>query len=126
MVTIFFILLGHYLSDFVLQPNWVATNKSKSLGVLLLHTALYTSALTGFVLINFLLCEEPVIVDVAAWGLLNGVLHFCVDGVTSQITSRAYKAKHMKEFWLAIGADQTIHYACLFYTAQLFGLINLG
>lgn len=126
MTILFLIFVGHYVADFVVQSRWTAQNKSKRLDALLLHVASYTMALLWFVLLGYLFDDEATVSTIVYWALLNGLLHFCVDGVTSRISSRAHEVGNIKEFWAVIGADQCLHSLCLVYTANAFGLISIG
>lgn len=93
------LLLAHFVGDFLFQPRWMADNKSKSWIVLALHGVFYC---TPFLFWN------PV-----GWVGLQAVLHIGVDAVTSRITYRLYQAGEIRWFFAVIGADQLIHQTCL-------------
>lgn len=98
------LLLVHFVADFVLQSDWMATNKSKRWDALTAHVTVYAT--------SFLF-----------WGLEFAVvtyaLHFLTDAITSRITSRLWQANQRHWFFVAIGADQLIHAACLAWTLRL-------
>jgi uncharacterized protein DUF3307 len=101
-VTIPVILLAiHFVADFILQSDWMATNKSKNWRALLCHTALYALCFSlygwAFVFITF-------------------ALHTLTDAITSKITSYLWKQNARHWFFVVIGADQLIHYGCLAWT----------
>jgi hypothetical protein len=94
------VLFTHWLSDFVLQTHWQATNKSKSLVALSRHVGVYTAVLT----------LVTVTLGLPIWyGVLNGGFHFLVDYFTSKKTARLHQAGDTKKFWAVIGFDQFLH-----------------
>ena len=125
------IIFAHWVSDFVLQSHWMATNKSKNWLALGAHAAVYTVSfclimllLSAFVAFNetgevrhaiFVLAPSAF----ATWIALNGALHFVTDAVTSRITSYFWAKNDAHNFFVVIGLDQMIHYFCLFGTFVL-------
>ena len=101
MSNIILILFLHWVGDFVFQSDWMAKNKSKSNRALLIHVAVYCIPLMFF-----------------GWkfALINCALHFCVDFLTSRVTSKLWEAKQVHWFFVVIGLDQFIHTACLLLT----------
>ncbi len=114
---IMFIVLLHFIGDFVLQSNWMALNKSRNNWALLSHVLTYTSVITigGCVLWYKVPFDINLIV---AWVLANGLLHFITDYITSRINARLWKLDNKAWFFTIIGFDQVIHYACLFFTSS--------
>ena len=108
-------IVGHYLGDFVFQSSWMATNKSSEWRALSAHVLTYT-----------LLLFLPVFVvwtwlgigwmNIIFWVLMNGVLHFIVDAVTSRLAKMVGNKEDEGYFWMVIGADQMIHHLCLLAT----------
>jgi hypothetical protein len=95
------VLLGiHFVADFVLQSDWMATNKSTNWRALLLHVGVYTCP--------FLVCYG------LPFAAVTAVLHMCTDAVTSRITSYFWKREQRHWFFVVIGLDQWIHAVCLF------------
>lgn len=76
------LLTGHFVADFVLQSNQMATLKSKSWTWLCVHVWVYTCALLPFAAF----ARIPL---VAFW-VVTFVSHFATDAVTSRITSRLW------------------------------------
>ena len=130
LVLVLQIVFAHWVSDFVLQSGWMATNKSKNWRALLAHVATYTASMTVLMFIMAILLSDTVIkfnmingIILAmtpsaymAWILLNGVLHLITDAITSRITYKLWGRSKMHEFFVVVGFDQMIHYTCLFVT----------
>lgn len=91
----------HFFGDFICQTAYMAANKSKSNMVLFQHVAIYSLPLYVF---------GPV------FALVNMVLHFMTDWVTSRITSRLWYYEDKHWFFVVVGLDQAIHFTCLFGT----------
>jgi hypothetical protein len=105
-----FILISHYVADFLFQTNDMAQNKSKSIYWLSVHICVYTAVL--FVLLNPYLG--------VMYFVINGTLHFIIDFITSKITAQLWKNGNVGMFFNVIGLDQLLHTLCLIYTAQYF------
>lgn len=108
MTTILIILGIHFISDFILQPDWVAQNKSKNWRVLLLHIIVYSI---------------PFLIFGWKYALINMGLHGVTDAITSRITSYLWKQEKRHWFFVVIGLDQYIHSVCLILTAQYLGVV---
>ena len=98
------VMIVHYIADFILQTRWMGENKSKNIIALLAHIGIYTLALMLF---GF------------KFALVNGLIHFGVDFITSRLSSYAYKNNNMELFWAIIGLDQLLHVLTLFTTLTL-------
>ena len=105
LFTLSFILLTHFIADFVLQSNWMKQNKSTSNKALGAHVVVYT--------IPFMLLISPL------YGLVNGILHFCIDYVASRRTSVLWKQGRVHDFFIVIGFDQLLHVLSLIWTYKL-------
>jgi len=98
----------HFVGDFVMQTRTMAENKSTSIKWLSSHVAVYSMFLLPF----------------GVWfALLNGILHFATDYVTSRLTSKAWKEKKTHKFFTIIGVDQLIHSLCLVWSLYFLGII---
>lgn len=121
------VLVSHWISDFVLQSHWMATNKSKNMDALLSHVAVYYVSMVVCTGTSFYLIfgsEGQLWGMLMLWWLLNGVAHLVVDYVTSRITSRLWSKGDYHNFFVVVGFDQLLHYACLFMTLDwMIGLI---
>lgn len=91
----------HFFADFVLQVRTIADRKSVGIKILLLHITLYGAALVYF-----------------GWefAVVNAILHGVVDFFSSRLAKKFYRENKFYYFWLTIGADQALHFTCLFIT----------
>lgn len=115
---VFLILLSHWIADFVCQTDAMAKGKSSDWRQLVMHITAYTTVINLIILIVMfcMLMPPATIAMVILWGYLNGAIHFCVDAVTSRITSKLYSAGRIHDFFVVIGFDQLIHTICLLGT----------
>ena len=105
LLVIVVILWAHFIGDFILQSDYHAVNKSKSNLALFEHVLWYSLPLcfAGFVIpVSF------------AWLVSNMIMHAAVDYVTSRMTSQLWKEGKRHWFFVTIGADQSLHFTCLF------------
>lgn len=91
----------HFIADFVLQTDWMAKNKSSSNVALTIHVVLYSIPFIWFGWV---------------YAIVNGMLHFATDYVTSRVTSHFWKTEQRHLFFVVIGADQALHMTALFAT----------
>lgn len=110
---ILIILFAHFVADFVMQTDQMAINKSKSNWWLAIHVGAYS--LSMLILTAWLDAWSPQII---MWVATNGFLHFITDYFTSRMNSKLYQNNMRHWFFVGIGADQFIHYACLLLTFQ--------
>lgn len=104
MISLHIILLIiwiHFVADFIFQSNYTAINKSKDNYVLLYHVIIYGVL---FIPISF------------QYAVVNSMLHFIVDYITSRVTSILYRHDERHWFFVVIGLDQALHLTCLFVT----------
>lgn len=113
------VIILHWIADFVLQTDWQAKNKSKNNLALGLHVGTYT-----FCLLWYAALVLPGVVGII-WALANGVAHFGVDYVTSRINTYLWNKGRVHDFFVMVGFDQLIHYACLFGSLFLIGFYNV-
>ena len=107
------ILCAHWLSDFVMQSDKMAKGKSSNNRWLLIHVSTYTLAM---LYLCWIFIPSISLRDLYSWVILNGILHFLVDYVTSRWSSKLWKEERVHDFFVVIGLDQLIHYALLFLT----------
>ena len=116
--TIITVIILHWIADFVLQTDWQAKNKSKNNLALLLHVTTYTVCLAVFGLVFFTNASW-----IIYWILGNGIAHFGVDYVTSRINTHLWNKGRVHDFFVMVGFDQVIHYACLFGSLAFIGVV---
>lgn len=107
MLIVLFIF--HFISDFVLQSSEMALNKSKSNFWLGYHCLVYS--------VLFMVFVSPL------YGIVNGVLHFGIDYITSRTTSKLWQKQDYHNFFVVIGFDQMLHMICLVLTYQYLILV---
>jgi len=119
---IFSILSVHFVSDFILQTQDQATNKSTSNKYLAEHVFNY-SLLTTICWIFLFDCvlAFPLIANIPA-GKINAIdvfvltfiFHFFTDYFTSRLTKKLWQEEKTHDFFVVIGFDQLLHFAQLF------------
>jgi hypothetical protein len=109
---ILLVIVAHWIADFVCQTDEMATRKSTSIKWLSYHVLTYTAVMFLVLLVFWGHVNM-------FWVLLNGVLHWVTDFTTSRITSWLWKQERRHDFFVIVGLDQVIHYACLFITAAI-------
>jgi len=105
-----YLLLAHFVSDFVTQTVEMGLKKSSNIEILTKHIAFLTLALV----VLLLPLVSPVMAVVIAF--TNGAIHWVVDFATSRIAKKFYQEQRMYAFWKVIGIDQLIHTAVLLLT----------
>lgn len=95
----------HLLSDFFLQSDWMAKNKSSNNQILTLHVATYS--LPFWFVFGW------------KYALVNGILHWWTDFFSSRATTYLYKKNEIHWFFCVVGVDQAIHLTCLLLTMSL-------
>jgi len=111
------VLLGHYLGDFELQSDKMATQKSTSNKVLATHVTTYMVPVG--VLLMALSGSTYTLGLLAVAG--NWLAHFCTDWLTSRATAIYHAEGKRHEFFVVIGLDQLIHTCTLLFTLYLLG-----
>lgn len=124
---ILIILLIHWYADFVLQTDFQAKNKSKSLKALLSHTIVY-SLFTGFCyfmwfptsfhLPNITQCD-PGYLNIILFTLITFGCHTITDYITSRLNTYLWNKGDVHNFFVSVGFDQYLHYLQLFITYSL-------
>ena len=104
MKILLIIIWIHFISDFVLQIDKMSLNKSKSFLWLGIHSLIY-----GILFLYFGI----------GYALVNSVLHFIIDGVTSRIYKRLLLLESKHWFFVGIGFDQAVHLTLLLVSYEL-------
>ena len=114
-ITVAFIMLfiiSHWLSDFVLQTDWEATNKSSNNKALLKHTSKYSLVVSILIgLFTFMSSYQ-----ILLFMLVTFLCHTLTDYYTSRLNTKLWKAGKVHYFFVSIGFDQVLHYFQLFLT----------
>jgi len=92
------IIWMHAIGDFIFQSRWIAYNKSTNPIILGLHCFLYMI---------------PLFVISWQFAIINGILHFPIDYLSSQLTTYFYNKDNDSMFFNVIGVDQAIHLTIL-------------
>ncbi len=103
---VFWLLLAHFIGDFICQSDWMAQGKSKKFLPLFIHCVVYSWVIyvfSGNILFT----------------LVNFLLHFVIDFFTSRVNSWLWNKKEIHWFFVGVGTDQFCHYLCLITTYQL-------
>ena len=111
---VLFILIVHWVSDFVLQTHHMSTRKSSSNYYLTMHVIVYSfSTIFSWALILPLLGIHLTSGPVWLAFLLIFATHWVTDYFTSRWTSKLYKEEKYHDFFVVIGLDQVLHYVQL-------------
>ena len=102
---ILILLWIHFITDFFLQDDETAINKSKSNYYLSGHCLIYMIPFLPFGIY---------------FGLLLFISHFVIDYVTSRITTKLFLQGKRHWFFCTIGIDQALHLTVLFLLSVKF------
>lgn len=104
MSNLILIIWLHFFSDFILQTDKMAINKSSSWKWLTIHVSVYSLPFLYF-----------------GWryALINGFAHFITDALSSRATTYLWKKEKRHWFFVVIGLDQAVHMTTLFLTVGL-------
>ena len=101
------LIIVHFVSDFLMQTDKMALNKSTSNKWLTYHIFVY-SVLSFFLF-------GPLYAGV------NAALHWVTDFISSRVMTKLWKAEKRKWFFAVLGADQAAHMLAMVLT---FGLAH--
>jgi hypothetical protein len=151
-----YVLLGamfvHFIGDFVMQSNYVASRKSKEFNILLAHVAIYTLVMAlALILYTQLRYGYGPNIAIPLWFKAIGLVfisHLGIDFVTSRITSIVFESAmndykfsitslnkniesdHLKsfgnkyhEYFVVIGFDQFLHFLSLWLIIELLPIV---
>lgn len=101
---IIFILLIHFLGDFVLQTNEQAKKKSTDSEFLFYHVIMYSFIwlIASYVFLGFR--------GAIAFTIITFICHFITDYITSRINKGFFEKGDMHNGFIGIGFDQVLHY----------------
>ncbi len=109
---LFYLLTLHFIADFIAQSDEMARGKSKSNYFLLYHVVVYVFIF--FVALTPIGFKKAVI-----FAVINGILHFATDYVTSRISSKFFAKQDFHNAFVTIGSDQLWHYVCLIISYKI-------
>lgn len=101
------LLALHFIADFILQTDWMATNKWKDPDALLSHVFIYTLCFFVFTGIVSIVTGAALI---WLYPFIVGALHYFTDKYTSRWTHRLWEEKKVHWFFVVIGFDQLLHF----------------
>lgn len=117
----YYLLLLHFISDFVLQSREVAIKKSNSFVYMLLHCSnIYTIFGLGLIIIY------PFTDSIANFLIVNTWVHFLQDTFIWRSykflvrNKPDFKYWESKSFYIVIGFDQMLHVMILMFLKELF------
>lgn len=117
LLVINFIMIAHWIGDFLLQKNKKKTRKkikNKNIKHLLPHTLIYTLVLTFTVFILQLINNWNS--NLILFFLITYTSHFIVDLIITKRNENILKRNDRHQYFLTIGIDQFLHYSILFAT----------
>lgn len=114
MGIIYWILIIHFVGDFLLQTDWQAKNKSTSLEALTYHVLVYSTTIS-VLSIPYLTNSRQFL----ALFIITAVAHFITDAVTSRIVKKYFAKEDHHNGFVVIGFDQALHYIQLILTFKL-------
>lgn len=123
LVVLVYLLIWHFLADFIVQTDWQAQNKSKQLGALARHVFTYTLCLWVASLIVVVALDRVGLSYNPYWVhffWVNGVLHWLTDYATSRWARRLYEQGRRRAFFIVVGFDQLIHQVTLIVTMAIW------
>jgi hypothetical protein len=100
-IIIITLLVCHWIGDFILQFNWIASNKSKNFCALLVYVTIYSCAIFLGMTNPWSSFFHKISIENIIWFvLLNFLLHLFTDFFTSRLTSYFWKQKNNHYFLL--------------------------
>ncbi len=121
-----YILIVHWLLDFVAQTNYQAQNKSKDFIALISHTLVYSMGWITFLIFYtiYVSFEFPFVSPlnfkyIIHFGAITFITHTIIDYFTSRLSAKLFAQKDYHNFFVCIGFDQILHYIQLWFTFKL-------
>ena len=108
-----YILMIHFLADFVLQTDSQAKLKSSNVNALYCHT--FTYSLVWWMASSLILG----IFDGTIFAFITFATHTFIDFITSRIGKSYWEKGDYHNGFVVVGADQVLHYLQLYYTFKL-------
>lgn len=112
ILVVVYLLLCHFIADFICQSDYMSFNKWESLLALSWHIFVYVTVLA--IMLSVLQFK-----DIGMYLLTNGCLHFITDYFSSKVTHFLWEKKETHWFFVVIGLDQFIHTSFLIIFSSL-------
>lgn len=109
-----FILLIHFLADFVLQTHWQATHKSTSWVALHYHVTSYSLT---WLMASWIWFEKIHLALI--FFIITYIFHFITDAITARLSKPFFNNKDYHNGFVVVGFDQVVHYIQLIFTFEL-------
>jgi len=120
--TIFIILIVHYIADFIMQTEIMASKKSENIYWLGTHCFIYGVGIFFLLflcnILSFIVISSYFYLFLFALG--NAIFHFLIDFTTSKIETYFYLKKMNRAFFNVIGIDQLAHVIILLISFNFF------
>lgn len=114
---ILFVLLIHWIGDFVLQSDKQSKRKATSVKYLLQHTLVYSLVWFSFISVVFTDLRVA-----TAFTIITLIFHTITDYFTSKQVKKLFKKGDIHNMFVVIGLDQLLHYVQLLITFKLIVL----
>jgi len=115
MLTFIYIILVHWVADFVFQTRQMGDNKNSSSFWMLMHVFCYSGiTLIGWSLLSIFTGLDISLINLLISFLLVFATHYITDYFSSKITHKFANEKKWYGFFTTIGFDQVLHYTQLF------------
>jgi hypothetical protein len=119
LFSIFYLLLLHWVADFICQTDWEAKNKSTNNEALISHTSMYSIITFGGLIIYAIIAATSSLDTISVGSILlftavTFVTHTFIDYYTSRVNSYFWQKKDSHNFFVSVGFDQVLHYVQLF------------
>ena len=126
----FYIIIVHYIADFLCQTHKQAMGKSSSWNLLLMHTAIYSTiwflacltyviSITGF---DGHLTDDQVR-GMLLFPLITFITHTLTDYITSREAKKFFDSDMIQPGMRVVGFDQVLHYVQLCLTFKYLFLV---
>lgn len=124
---VLFLLIIHYISDFIFQDHKWGENKSKNNTFLIKHTITYSMVFFMLILplVSFYhpeLSNYIILIKSIYFSLISFTFHTIIDYITSRVVSYKIRKKQFgtsipnRGVFSVIGFDQVLHYIQIFIT----------
>jgi uncharacterized membrane protein len=120
ILILIYLLLSHWVADFIFQTHDMAINKSISNKWLFRHVLVYTNVMTGVMLLFFGFDDPNIFIPkYCIFWVITFIAHFCTDWVTSRLVKKRFDKKDFHNGFVIIGLDQILHYLQLLFTVYI-------